>query len=102
MSYALKQTWSSWARSAGLTLCLLLPLACQQKMGQQPAYRPLEASEFFPEDQRSARPLVAGTVAQGHLRDGRPQLAGKDDSPNGVALVLSLLGFSPYDPLARR
>src|SRR4029079_1994002 len=31
------------------------------------SYRPLEPSELFA-DQRSARPLVAGTVARGHLQ----------------------------------
>jgi len=40
---------------------------CQQKMAGQPSYQPLEPSDFFA-DQRSSRPLVAGTVARGHLR----------------------------------
>jgi len=40
---------------------------CQQKMAGQPSYQPLEPSSFFA-DGRSARPLVAGTVARGHLR----------------------------------
>jgi mono/diheme cytochrome c family protein len=35
-----------------------------QEMAEQPAYRPLQASAFFP-DGRSARPLVAGTVPRG-------------------------------------
>jgi mono/diheme cytochrome c family protein len=39
---------------------------CQQKMAGQPSYQPLEASSFF-SDGRSARPLIAGTVARGHL-----------------------------------
>jgi mono/diheme cytochrome c family protein len=46
-------------------LCLAL-VGCQQKMGNQPAYRPLEKSSFFGDD-RSARPLVAGTIARGQL-----------------------------------
>jgi len=37
-------------------------------MQDQPKYPPLRASTFF-DDDRSARPLVAGTVAQGNLRD---------------------------------
>jgi mono/diheme cytochrome c family protein len=41
--------------------------ACRQDMHDQPKYLPLRASAFFGDD-RSARPLVAGTVAQGHLR----------------------------------
>jgi mono/diheme cytochrome c family protein len=45
-----------------------LPFAgCQQKMADQPSYKPLEASNFFA-DGRSARPVVAGTVARGYLR----------------------------------
>jgi mono/diheme cytochrome c family protein len=36
-------------------------------MHDQPKYTPLRASTFF-DDGRSARPLVAGTVARGHLR----------------------------------
>jgi mono/diheme cytochrome c family protein len=46
-------------------LLLALP-ACQQKMGQQPSYRPLQPSNFF-EDGRSARPVVPGTIARGQL-----------------------------------
>lgn len=46
---------------------LFLVSACQQKMADQPSYRPHEPSAFF-EDERAARPLVAGTIARGHLR----------------------------------
>jgi cytochrome c553 len=42
--------------------------ACRQDMHDQPKYPPLRASTFF-DDDRSARPLVAGTVAQGHLHE---------------------------------
>ncbi len=45
--------------------CLSLS-ACQQQMADQPRYKPLARSEFFG-DERSARPLVEGTVARGHL-----------------------------------
>jgi cytochrome c553 len=37
-------------------------------MHDQPKYPPLRASTFF-DDDRSARPLVAGTVARGHLHE---------------------------------
>ena len=37
-------------------------------MHDQPKYEPLERSTFFG-DERSARPIVEGTVARGHLRD---------------------------------
>jgi mono/diheme cytochrome c family protein len=42
--------------------------ACRQDMHDQPKFTPLRESTFFG-DARSARPLVAGTVAQGQLHD---------------------------------
>ena len=46
-----------------------LPLAgCQQKMADQPRYKPLAKSEFFGDD-RSARPAVEGAVARGALQN---------------------------------
>ena len=45
----------------------LLLAACQQQMADQPRYQPLQKSTFFG-DERSARPLPPGTVAQGELR----------------------------------
>jgi mono/diheme cytochrome c family protein len=47
-------------------VCLLLA-GCQQRMAVQPHIRPDEPSTFFA-DGRASRPLVAGTVARGHLR----------------------------------
>ena len=43
--------------------CLLS--GCEQKMGTQPSYRPLESSRFFA-DGRASRPLVSGTVLARH------------------------------------
>jgi mono/diheme cytochrome c family protein len=51
-------------------------VACRQDMHDQPKYRPLRASEFFA-DGRSARPLVAGTVARGSLREDVVYFTGK-------------------------
>ena len=51
-----------------LVLGLLTAVACRQAMEDQPRYEPLEASTFFA-DGRSARPLLPGTVARGHLDD---------------------------------
>lgn len=53
-------------------LCLVIPIAalltgCRQDMQDQPKYIPLRPSSFFA-DGRSARPLVEGTVARGHLQ----------------------------------
>lgn len=50
-----------------LTLLLLIGVTgCYQKMAVQPAYRPQQPSDFFP-DGRSERPPVPGTVARGQL-----------------------------------
>lgn len=51
-----------------VTYCVLCMLAgCQQKMADQPSFKPLEPCNFFP-DGRSARPPVPGTVPRGHWR----------------------------------
>ena len=52
-------------------LVLLLAVstaACRQDMHDQPKYIPLRPTDFFA-DGRSARPLIEGTVARGHLDD---------------------------------
>jgi mono/diheme cytochrome c family protein len=49
-------------------LALSLLSGCMQKMAHQPKMPPLRGSAFF-DDGRSARPLVPGTVARGHLDD---------------------------------
>jgi mono/diheme cytochrome c family protein len=49
-------------------LVLLTCAACRQDMHDQPKYTAYKASDFFA-DGRSARPLVEGTVAQGHLNE---------------------------------
>ena len=46
-------------------------------MHDQPKYIPLRESTFF-NDERSARPLVEGTVARGHLRDDELLYTGKE------------------------
>ena len=47
-------------------------------MQNEPRYKPLAASDFF-SDQRSARPMVEGTVARGHLRIDEARYTGKMD-----------------------
>ena len=49
---------------AAVTLSLLA--GCRLDMQVEPYQRPLVKSDFYP-DHRSERPLVAGTVARGHL-----------------------------------
>jgi mono/diheme cytochrome c family protein len=65
-----------------------------QQMANQPAYRPLQASSFFP-DGRSARPLVPGTVARGDLRADTAfytGLSGKTDEQTRAAGVVATAG----------
>jgi mono/diheme cytochrome c family protein len=70
-------------RTSHLFLRLLSVLAlglaaagCRQDMHDQPKYIPLRESTFF-NDGRSARPLVAGTVARGHLHEDPLLYTGK-------------------------
>jgi mono/diheme cytochrome c family protein len=86
--------WVHLGTTAALAVCLLLPAACQQQMAAQPSYKPLDPSEFFP-DGRSARPLVPGTVARGHLRTDLHLFAGKQ--PPGArtgAVPAALVGVA--------
>jgi hypothetical protein len=53
-------------RRGCLLLCAVAAAACQQQMADQPRYKPLARTGFFG-DERSARPLVPGTVARGRL-----------------------------------
>src|SRR3954470_13585597 len=64
---AVQPTTAALAVACVALIVAIASSGCQQKMASQPSYRTLEPSAFFP-DQRSARPLVAGTVARGHLR----------------------------------
>jgi mono/diheme cytochrome c family protein len=66
---------SAWRLLAGLAL--LTASACQQQMGSQPSYRPLQPSDFF-DYGRSSRPVLPGTVARGQLRTDTALFAGKD------------------------
>lgn len=54
----------------------LASAACRQDMHDQPRFKPYAKSEFFA-DRRSARPLVDGTIARGHLREDAALYTGK-------------------------
>ena len=61
---------------------------CRQQMADQPSYRALEASRFFPDGQ-SARPLVEGTIARGQVQIAQPYFTGKLQRPQGSPSVES-------------
>jgi mono/diheme cytochrome c family protein len=70
-------------RMALFALCLLVLPACRQDMANQPSYRPLQPSDFFP-DGRSARPAVPGTVARGQLQLDDALYLGKNEKGEPV------------------
>jgi mono/diheme cytochrome c family protein len=84
---AMRQTMRT--TTGAFALCLLLA-GCQQDMARQPAYRPLRPSDFF-DDGRSARPLVAGTVPRGFLREDVHFYTGRRFSAEEWAAVGDLI-----------
>ena len=62
--------------SALLIAIVPLSLACRLDMHDQPRQKPLAKSDFF-DDGRSARPLLPGTVARGHLKEDPVYYTGK-------------------------
>ncbi len=89
---------ASVLRATLVALVALSCAACQQEMAEQPSYRPLKPSEFFP-DGLSARPLVEGTVARGDARLDRQFYTGLRAPEPGEASVEAGAGISL--PLAR-
>src|SRR5690348_13399957 len=72
--------------------CILLLTAagCDMlDMYDEPRFEPLEAATFF-DDGTSARPLVAGTVARGNLREDEGFYTGKVDGKYLTELPLDL------------
>ena len=89
------------------TLLLALAAAalfagCRQDMHDQPRFKPLRESDVF-SDHRSARPLVEGTVARGHLDDDELLATGKvngqdaTDFPWPVTTEVMARGRERYD-----
>src|SRR2546423_11508245 len=58
------------------TACCLLLSGCRMDMQDQPRYEVYEASKSF-DDGLSSRPLVAGTVPRGYLREDKLYYTGK-------------------------
>jgi hypothetical protein len=63
----------------------LLTAGCQQKMADQPSYRPMDPCDFFA-DGRSERPAVLGTVARGHLHTDVALFTGRREGSDGQPL----------------
>jgi mono/diheme cytochrome c family protein len=59
-----------------LVLALLASAGCRLDMHVAPRHDPLERSEMFA-DRSSARPLIEGTVARGHLDDDEHYFTGR-------------------------
>lgn len=60
--------WIGLKRCALSLLLLAAAAGCRQDMHDQPKYTAYQRSEFFA-DERSARPLVEGTIAHGQLNE---------------------------------
>lgn len=79
-------------RAGGLAAVLVLAISgagCRQDMHDQPRYKPYARTDFFG-DGRSARPLVAGTIARGMLREDSAFFTGKQGGQFVDALPLPL------------
>src|SRR5438128_8018033 len=75
----------------------LLSVGCRQQMASQPSFRPLRPSAFF-EDERSARPLVPGTVPRGFPRDDLLVETGKASQVSPFAEPAGLIGTLAHPP----
>jgi mono/diheme cytochrome c family protein len=75
-------------------------VGCQQKMADQPSYKPLEPSGFFA-DRRSARPPVSGTIARGHLHADPSFYTGRRrSSDEEAARAAAAVGAAAGGPVA--
>jgi mono/diheme cytochrome c family protein len=72
------------AMAAIMGLLALLAGGCRQNMHNQPKVEPYEESDFFP-DGMGSRPLPAGTVARGLLREDAALYTGLDAQGRAVA-----------------
>jgi len=64
-------------------VCALVLAGCAPNMSEQPRYKSLAESKFFP-DGRAARPMIKDTVARGNLRTDESLYQGK---ANGALIV---------------
>ena len=89
-------------RALPVLMLALFMAACRQDMHDQPRYKPLAASTFFP-DGRSARPIPAHTIAVDALNDDDTIHTGESNGdfvatiPVPVNLALLQRGQQQYD-----
>src|SRR6266700_3304515 len=83
--------WQSFRSSSAISAISALIVVsvfsagCRRDMHDQPKYIPLRQSTFFG-DERSARPLVPGTVARGHLHEDTLVETGKAGDGDGMVV----------------
>src|SRR5260221_9475119 len=77
-----------WHFCLALVTSLLLA-GCRQQMAEQPSYRPLDASNFFP-DGRSARPVVPDTVSREQTLGDSPLETGKSNGQDLTTVPIPL------------
>ena len=89
-SAAVEGVWRGRAaRLLSAAVLVLVLTGCRQDMHDQPKYIPLRESAFF-SDTQSARPLVAGTVARGHLNDDPLLYTGKQGNADATVFPFAV------------
>lgn len=103
MSPDLRPAFARRAAAAAVALAALALAGCRQDMHDAPRYKPLAASDFFANGS-SARPLPAGTVARGFLREDALLYTGRTaegslaaELPMPVTKALLLRGHERFD-----
>lgn len=103
MSPDLRPAFVRRAAAAAVALAALALAGCRQDMHDAPRYKPLAASDFFANGS-SARPLPAGTVARGFLREDALLYTGRTaegslaaELPMPVTKALLLRGHERFD-----
>ena len=76
---------------AALGVLALVSAGCRQDMHDQPKFKPYAKSDFY-SDERSARPLVDGTIARGHLGDDELFETGKVGGKPADVFPLAITG----------
>jgi len=67
-----------YAFPLAVVIAAVVAVGCRRDMADQPRFEPYEINNFFA-NQEADRPLIAGTVARGHLRIDEHFFAGKVD-----------------------